>query len=105
MAAIEPVARESLSSAMSNSARSKASIGVVAAGTSRRQVRHSGPVAGGSGPPIGQVPSSQQAILTTQWQPRLSALSAASGRTAVAPTKARRSAVENCLKRCIERRL
>jgi hypothetical protein len=66
MAPIEPVAGESLSSAMSNSARSKASTGVAVAGASRRQVRHSGPVAGGSGPPIGQVPSSQQAILTSQ---------------------------------------
>lgn len=66
MAAIEPVAGESLSSAMSNSARSKASIGAVAAGASRRQVRHSGPVPGGSGPLIGQVPFSQQSILTTQ---------------------------------------
>ena len=102
VAAIEPVARESLSSAMSNSACAKASIEVVAAGASRRQVRHSGPVAGVSGPPIGQVPSSQQAIRTTHWQPWRSAVAAASGRTAVAAKKARRSAARACLRRCIE---
>ena len=57
---------ESRSSEDSVSARSKASIQRADTGDSRRQVRHSGPVAGGPSPPIVHVPSSQHIIRTTQ---------------------------------------
>ena len=85
------------------SARSKASIAVAVAGDSRRQVRHSGPVAGGSSPPIRHVPSSQHAMRTAQWQPWRAALAAASGSIAAVAAKARRNAAETRLRRCIER--
>ena len=83
-------------------ARSKTSIEVVAAGASRRHVRHSGPVEGAASPPIVQVPSSQHAILTTQWQPRRPPPAVASGSTAATSTSATTRAAENRLERSIE---
>ena len=79
-------------SSVSANARSNASTGVAAAaGVSRRHVRHSGPSAGASSPPIVHVPSSQQAILTAQWQPPRAEPAAARGRTAATVTRARTS--------------
>ena len=71
------------------------------AGASRRQVRHSGPLAGASSPPIRQVPSSQHAMRTAQWQPPRAAPEAAIGRMAAIATSARRNADEMTLRRGI----
>lgn len=88
--------KKSLFSALSNASRSVAAD----AGVSRRQVRHSGPAAGGSLPLIAHVPSSQQAILTAHRQPWRAVYPAARGSTAAAVKKASRHAAKTGFSPC-----